>query len=126
MAKRVFVQGICDVCGAEYQDATEGVSYVIDDGGNSGVYEIDLCPAHTEIFHNDILNHARVVKRAKADKPRKSVTTQDEPYLPVVATSTYSGRPRTIPCDVCDYMAPDKRSIGVHRSKIHGIKASTK
>ena len=125
MAKRVFVQGICDICGTEYRDGAEGFTYIIDDGSKTAHYEIDLCPTHVAAFNDNFVQYARVVTKKRE---KKAAVKTDGPYLPKVATDMAKNRPLTVPCDQkgCDYMGADNRAVGVHKRREHGIEGGKK
>lgn len=131
MARRVVVEVTCDVCGGVSDAQSENFRIIF----LSEEYELDMCSGCTQVFGPKYIAVSRPVPKSERmirpdkDKPaRKSTPKADGPYLPKAAVEAVEGRPRTHKCPVkgCGYMGTDNRSIGVHKSKVHGIRAGAK
>jgi ribosome-binding protein aMBF1 (putative translation factor) len=127
MARRVVVQSACDICGKTGDEKfTVNICIIIGPDQN----EVDVCESCGQDF-GVFLRAARSIPKSEQyippTKTRKSHRAT-APYLPKAATDVVEERPRTVPCDVkgCKYMGVDNRAIGVHKSRVHGIKGATK
>ena len=130
MATRVTVSRICDGCGNEGDEKfTTSISVTM----NRVEYEVDACDSCRTT--NPLLVNMRQVKGGKTPgrKPRivdggHVTLTEVQDTNTEAVIKGYSGRPRTMPCGVgdCTYMGPDLRSVNMHKSKEHGIKAASR
>jgi hypothetical protein len=130
MATRVIVQRICDGCG---HDGDEKFTTSLVITMNRVEYEVDVCDLCRAT--NTVLVNMRQVKGGKTPgrKPRivdgghVTLTEVRDPNTEAVIKG-YSGRPRIMACGEkgCSYMGPDLRSVNMHKSKEHGIKAASR